>query len=103
MVIRKRVSMFTASNGAYRRTKIVIDAINIGIGVAVVIMATVIFLVPGNWDFLLPLVFMAGAVMNGLHSVRKFLKFESRSGVIQMILAIALLVTAIASGIVLWN
>lgn len=95
--------MFTASNGAYRRTKIVIDAINVCIGVAVVIMATVIFVVPGNWDFLLPVVFFAGTMINGLHSFKKFLKYETKSGVLLMFLTFVMLAGTIFSGMVLWK
>lgn len=94
--------MFTAGNGAYRRTKTVIDWINICIGVAVVIMATVIFIVPGNWDFLLPIVFMAGAVINMMHAVKFFLRYEGKRGAILLMFTIVLAVISIASAKVLW-
>lgn len=94
--------MFTASNGAYRRTKIVIDWINIILGVAVVIMVTVIFIVPGNQDFLLPLVFFSGAGINGLHAAKKFFKFERKSGIILTLLSMVLLTVTVASAVILW-
>lgn len=94
--------MFTASNGAYRRTKIVIDTINICICVAVIIMATVIFIVPGNWDFLLPVVFMAGAVINAMHATKYFLKYEGKRGMLMVMFAIVLGTISFASGKILW-
>ena len=94
--------MFTASNGAYRRTKIVIDWINIILGVAVVIMATVIFIVPGNQDFLLPLVFFFGAGINGLHAAKNFFKFERKSGIILTLMSMLLLAVTLASAVILW-
>lgn len=94
--------MFTASNGAYRRTKFVIDWINIIIGVAVVIMATVIFIVPGNQDFLLPLVFLAGAGINGLHAAKNFLRFERKLGLLLSLGTIGLLAIAYCAAKILW-
>ena len=94
--------MFTASNGAYRRTKFVIDWINIIIGVAVVIMATVIFIVPGKQDFLLPLVFLAGAGINGLHAAKNFLRFERKLGFLLSLGSIGLLAIAYCAAKILW-
>lgn len=94
--------MFTASNGAYRKTKIVIDWINICLGVAVVIMATVIFIVPENSDFLLPLVFLAGAGLNGLHAAKNYFKFESRKGHILSLCTVLMLAVTAASMVILW-
>lgn len=94
--------MFTASNGAYRRTKFVIDWINIIIGVAVVIMATVIFIVPGKQDFLLPLVFLAGAGINGLHAAKNFLRFERKLGLLLSLGSIGLLAIAYCAAKILW-
>lgn len=94
--------MFTASNGAYRRTKIVIDWINIILGVAVVLIATVIFAMPGNQDFLLPVVFFFGAGINGLHAAKNYLKFERKSGLILTLLTIVLLAISVASAKILW-
>lgn len=94
--------MFTASNGAYRRTKIVIDWINIILGVAVVIMATVIFIVPGNFDYLLPLVFLAGAGLNGLHAAKNYFKFERKRGHILSLLTLVMSAVTVVSAIILW-
>lgn len=94
--------MFTASNGAYRRTKIVIDWINIILGVAVVLMATVIFIVPGNFDYLLPLVFLASAGLNGLHAAKNYFKFEQKSGHILSLLSLVMVAVTVVSAIILW-
>lgn len=94
--------MFVASNGAYRRTKIVIDWINIFIGVAVVLMAIAIFIIGGRADFLLPLVFFAGSGINGLHAAKKFFKFERKSGVVLVLLCIILAAISVGSAVVLW-
>lgn len=94
--------MFVASNGAYRRTKIVIDWINICIGVAVVLMATAIFITGGRAKFLLPLVFFAGAGINGLHAAKKFFRFERKSGAVLVLITVILTVITVASAVVLW-
>ncbi len=94
--------MFTGSNGAYRRTKIVIDWINIFLCVAVVIMATVVFCVPADTDFLLPVVFGLGAVMNGLHAAKNYMRFESKRGHILVLVTLALIAITVVSAIILW-
>lgn len=94
--------MFVASNGAYRRTKIVIDWINICIGVAVVLMAIAIFVTGGRANFLLPLVFFAGAGINGLHAAKRFFKFERKSGVVLVLITVFFAVTTVASAVILW-
>lgn len=94
--------MFSAGSGAYRRTKIVIDWINIFLGVAVVIMATVIFVVPGNHDFLLPVVFFMGTVMQGLHAAKNYFKFETKKGNILSLCTVVMLLITICSGIIIW-
>lgn len=94
--------MFSAGSGAYRRTKIVIDWINIFLGVAVVIMATVIFAVPGNYDVLLPVVFFMGTVIQGLYAAKNYFKFESKKGNILSLCTIVMLAITVCSGIILW-
>lgn len=94
--------MFVASNGAYRRTKIVIDWINICIGVAVVLMAIAILITGGRANFLLPLVFFAGAGINGLHAAKKFFKFERKSGALLVLFCVFFAAMTVASAVVLW-
>ena len=94
--------MFTASNGAYRRTKISIDWINIFLSVAMLIMATVIFIVPGNFDFLIPVLLFCGTVINGLHVVKHYFKFERRAVIWLSIVTLILLVITVAAAIAVW-
>jgi hypothetical protein len=94
--------MFTASNGAYRKTKIVIDWINIILSVAMLIMATVIFIVPGNFDFLIPGVLFCGTVINGLHVVKHYFKFERRAVMWLFTVTLILLVLTVVSAIAVW-
>lgn len=93
---------FVATNGAYRKTKILIDRFNILIGVAVLIMATVIFFVPGDFDFLFPIMFLLGTAMEGLGAAKSFLRYNTLAGYVQIILALALLFVTIISINILW-
>lgn len=95
--------MFVASNGAYRRTKIVIDWINICLGAAVVFMAAAIFITGGRADFLLPLVFFAGAGINGLHAAKKFFRFERKKGIVLVLIALLFAAVTVASAVILWS
>ncbi|MGN0160550.1 MAG: hypothetical protein ACI4AQ_04090 [Lachnospiraceae bacterium] len=94
--------MFTASNGAYRRAKIVIDWINIILGVVMLVMTTVIFLMPQQCDILLPVVFFCGAGINGLHVVKSYFKFQGKKAVLLAGICLALLVLSYVSAKVLW-
>lgn len=94
---------FTAANGSYRKTRIIIDWMNILIGVAVVIMAIAIYIIPGERDFLFPVVFMLGTVMEGLGAAKSFLRYETIAGYVQVILALALLFITIISANILWG
>lgn len=94
---------FVAANGAYRKTRILIDWLNIIIGVAVVIMATIIFLFLGKYDFLFPVIFILGVIMEGLGAAKSFLRYETLAGYVQVILALALLFVTIISANILWG
>lgn len=94
--------MFTASNGAYRSTKIAIDWMNIILSVAMIIMATVIFIVPGNFDFLIPIVLFCGAVVNAMHVIKHYFKFERRAVTWLSVVTVLLLVLTIVSAIAVW-
>jgi hypothetical protein len=93
---------FVASNGAYRRTRIVIDWLNVLIGVAVAIMAIVIFVFQGKYDGLFPVIFMLGTAMEGLGAAKSFLRYETVAGYVQVLLALALLFVTIISANMLW-
>lgn len=94
--------MFTATNGAYRRTKIVIDWINVGIGVVMIFMAIAIFLLPGNYDFLMPVVFFGGTVMNGLHVAKDYFKRERKMARHHIVFTLVLMAITVLSIIILW-
>lgn len=94
--------MFTASNGAYRRTKIVIDWVNIILGVVMLVMTTVIFLLPHQWDILIPVVIFCSSVINGLHGVKRYFKFEGKKGLILAGICLGLFALSLVSAKILW-
>lgn len=94
--------MFTANNGAYRTTKIVIDWMNIGIGVATVIVAAIIFFMPGNHNYLLPVIFCFGAAINGLNAVKQFLRYQTKKGMHFLSFAILLGIETYLAAVALW-
>lgn len=94
--------MFSGGSGAYRNTKIAIDWINIIVGVAVVIIATLIFLMGGRADGLIPVVMFLGSGCSGLNAAKMHFKFEKKKGNILAVICILLLAVTIFSAIVLW-
>ena len=94
--------MFSASNGAYRRTKIVIDWLNIGIGVVMIIMATAIFIRPQQFKVLIPLEFFLSAAINGLHAAKYYFKFQKKSMILLSLVCIFMFAVMVFSIKVLW-
>lgn len=94
--------MFTASNGAYRRTKIVIDWINIIVGVVMLVMTAVIFFLPHRCDYLIPLVILGGAIINGLHVAKSYFKFEGKKAFRLALICIGLICLFFVSARILW-
>lgn len=70
------MDFFTTSNtgayGAYRRSKMVIDALNILLAVVIVVLFVALIFLNDRRSFLFPLIFLAGGIDNALAAAKNF-------------------------------
>lgn len=91
------------TNNAYRKTKMTIDAINIIVALAEVTLLIAVFVLPGDNEFLLPVVFLLGAIANAGSSVKSFIKQERFKANMMIIASLLLLIVMLVSMIVIWG
>ena len=65
--------MYYTTNGAYRKSKMVIDYINIGLTAVIGVLFVIILFLRSRSGILFPIEFFAGAVMNGLEAIKNFI------------------------------
>jgi hypothetical protein len=88
--------MYYTTSGAYRKSKMVIDYINIAV---IGVIFVIILFLRSRSGVLFPIEFFAGAVMNGLSAVKNFMNKKRLAGIVlilvTLILAMMSLVTLI--------
>lgn len=87
--------MYYTSSGAYRKSKMVIDYLNMGLTVIIGVMFLVILFLRSRSGILFPIIFSLGAVVNASNSVKKFMDRKKVPGIILAVAAIALLFIAV--------
>lgn len=78
--------MYYTTSGAYRKSKMVIDYINIALTAVIGVIFVIILFLRSRSGVLFPIEFFAGAVMNGLSAVKNFMnkKYSCESLLIQI-------------------
>ena len=78
------MDFFTTSNtgayGAYRRSKMVIDALNILLAVVIVVLFVALIFLNDRRSFLFPLIFLAGGIDNALAAAKNFMSYNRIGG-----------------------
>ena len=91
--------MYYTTSGAYRKSKMVIDYINIALTAVIGVIFVIILFLRSRSGVLFPIEFFAGAVLNGLSAVKNFMNKKRLAGivliVVTLILAMMSLVTLI--------
>lgn len=87
--------MYYTTSGAYRKTKMIIDYANIVLTVCISVLFVLILFFGKNSGILFPLIFFAGAVMNGNCGVKKLMDRQKVSGIITLIAAAVFLIMAV--------
>ena len=80
--------MYYTTSGAYRKSKMLIDYATIAL-TAVIMILFILF----------PIVFLAGALINGLSGIKAFMNKKRLSGVFLIIAAVILLIVSAAVGL----
>lgn len=88
------MDFFTTSNtgvyGAYRRSKMVIDALNILLAVVIVVLFVALIFLNDRRSFLFPLIFLAGGIDNALAAAKNFMSYNRIGGIVLTVVAVLL-------------
>ena len=87
--------MYYTTSGAYRKTRIFIDYVNVILSALIVIGFVAILILRGRSGYLFPIEFLMGAVLNGLTSAKRFMNHSKLSGIVLLIIALLLLIMSI--------
>ena len=91
--------MYYTSNVSYKKTKMLIDFINIGMAAIIAILFIVAILMTGIRMQLITFVFIGAALVNALSALKAFLTWNHKSGIILLVFTV--LITVLAA--VCWN
>ena len=89
--------MYFTTNGAYRKSKMTIDFLNMILTIVIAMLFCGIVFLRGNSGVLFPAIFVAGALMNALTSAKSCMNYNKLAGVVLAFVAIGLFVLAIFS------
>ena len=92
--------MYYTTNGAYRKSKIVIDYINIGLTAVIGVLFVIILFLRSRSGILFPIEFFAGAVMNGLTAIKNFMNKKRIAGIFLIIVTVILMLMSIVTLII---
>ena len=85
----------TGTYGAYRRSKMVIDALNIVLAVVIVVLFVALIFLNDHRSLLFPLIFLAGGIDNALAAAKNFMNYNRIGGIVLTAITIFLFVLAV--------
>ena len=91
--------MYYTTSGAYRKSKMLIDYATIALTAVIMILFILILFLRSNSGILFPIVFLAGALINGLSGIKAFMNKKRLSGVFLIIAAVILRIVSAAVGL----
>lgn len=91
--------MYYTTSGAYRKSKMIIDYANIVLTAAIIILFILILFLRSQSGILFPIVFLEGALLNGLSGIKNFMEKKRLAGGILLVVAALLLILCLAIGI----
>ncbi len=89
--------MYYTTNGAYRKSKMVIDYINICLTAVIGVVFVIILFLRSRSGILFPIEFFAGAVMNGLTAIKNFMNKKRIAGIFLIIVTVILMLMSIVT------
>ncbi|MDD6797074.1 MAG: hypothetical protein PUE71_02155 [Clostridia bacterium] len=85
----------TGTYGAYRRSKMVIDALNIVLAIVIVVLFVALIFLNDHRSLLFPLIFLAGGIDNALAAAKNFMNYNRIGGIVLTAITIFLFVLAV--------
>ena len=89
--------MFSTDNKLKKAVRIIIDIVNVVIGVATVVFAVLTFLNTTENAWMFPIIFLLGGVMNLITGIKHLMWDRKVNGIILLIVAAALFGVAYAA------
>lgn len=90
--------MYYTTSGAYRKSKMLIDYATIALTAVIMILFILILFLRSNSGILFPIVFLAGALINGLSGIKAFMNKKGCREYL-IIAAVILLIVSAAVGL----
>ncbi len=85
----------TGTYGAYRRSKMVIDALNIVLAIVIVVLFVALIFLNDHRSLLFPFIFLAGGIDNALAAAKNFMNYNRIGGIVLTAITIFLFVLAV--------
>jgi len=79
--------MYYTTSGAYRKTKMIIDYANVALTVAICVMFILMLFMRSNSGILFPLIFLAGALVDGTTGIKRFMDKQKISAILAWVVA----------------
>lgn len=92
--------MYYTTSGAYRKSKMIIDYINIALTAVIGVIFIIILFLRSRSGILFPIEFLAGAVMNGLTAVKNFMNKKKLSGIFLVVVTFILILMSLVTLII---
>lgn len=91
-----------------RHSGLFLDIFHLVTGILIVVMGLLAFIQPQRYEILFPLVFLAGAALNGVTGffelkIKGRSKKRKRSGMFHMVITVFLLVVSVLSAVSIWR
>ncbi|MDD3238864.1 MAG: hypothetical protein PHW47_02020 [Lachnospira sp.] len=87
--------MYYTTSGAYRKSKMIMDYLNIGLTIAIGFIFLIILFLRSKSGILFPIIFALGAVVNATNSVKKFMDAKKLPGIVLAVVTVILLLMAV--------
>jgi hypothetical protein len=89
--------MFSSGRRSSKVVRIIIDVLNIILGVAAIVMAVITFINTTANAWMFPLIFLVGALMNLLTGIKHMMCERKAQGVVLLVVSVVLLILTYAS------
>lgn len=89
--------MYSSGNKIQRIIRVVIDGLNVILGVSAIVLAVMVFLATEKNMWMFPIIFTVGGTMNFITGVKYFMTDRRVPGIVSEVVAVVLFVIAYIS------
>ena len=89
--------MYSSGNKFKRTVRMIIDVLNVLVGIGVIVIAVMTFLNPEENMWMFPIIFLLGGAVNFLTGIKNFITDRKISGIIAEVVAVVLFIVMYVS------